>query len=187
MKKTLLILSLIFLPSVCFSEYPKSKDDYRLLPPFCKARASGSKSVDYKKWQRILGKDFLHVHHYCAGLHTLNKARRTRDKKDRNYLLKVANKHILYMDGHANSRFKLFPQIYSTRGEIYELLGNNPKAVHAYSKSINANKKFTRPYGKLADIYYKLGQKDLAVQTIKRGLKFKPKSKSLNRRLKKYQ
>jgi len=185
-KQLLLAITLIALPSTSYSAWPKSEKDFRLLTEFCKARSSGSKSTTYKQWRKNLGKGFIHLHHYCAGLHTFNLAQKTFDKKRQRQLLHSALPEINYTEQRVKSNFRLLPYMFVTKGEIYNQLGNTSNAIKYYNMAINKNKKITKAYSRLADIYYKLGQKEAALEVINNGLKYKPNSKSLKRRLKKY-
>lgn len=64
--------------------------EYRALPPYCHARVDGSPE-ERSTWSQTLGPDvFLHVHHYCFGLHFMRKAQTTMDKGQRKYLYSQA-------------------------------------------------------------------------------------------------
>ena len=59
------------------SNWPKSEAEFALLPPYCKARMGPGKGLnvpesEVAKWKQVLGPGFIHVHHFCAGLNTMN-------------------------------------------------------------------------------------------------------------------
>ena len=72
--KLLIIISLLLTSQWACGAYPGTDADFAVLPPYCKARLSplGDKDPSNQLWNRRLGHDFLHIHHYCAGLHTRN-------------------------------------------------------------------------------------------------------------------
>lgn len=67
--------------------------EFLRLPPYCKARLGGSPE-EKKAWDQQMGHQiFLHVHHYCFGLNSMNRARFESDKKLRSYYIErsIAN------------------------------------------------------------------------------------------------
>ncbi|PPD21295.1 MAG: hypothetical protein CTY24_08015 [Methylobacter sp.] len=187
--KRLIFLFLIisFLPKDGFS-YPQTEEDYRLLPPFCKARSTPG-SPSYSAWDKRLGPNFIHIHHYCSALHCLNQARRTtpNSEKQHQQLFTDCLGGINYMESNSSSDFVLFPHIYVTKADIFTELKDYQDAVKYLNKAIEQNPKFTRAYIKLSDLYSKLNEKSLALETVKKGLAEKPSSTGLNKRLLKLQ
>lgn len=184
MKKLILFfLILCFLPVEGFS-YPQTEEDYRLLPPFCKARSTPN-SPAYFAWDKRIGSNFIHIHHYCSALHCLNQARRTtpNNAKHHQQLFIDCIGGIEYMENNGSQDTVLFPHIYVTKADIYTELNDYQDAVKYLNKALDLNPKFTRAYIKLSDLYIKLKEKDLALDAVKKGLAIKPNSKGLNRRL----
>ena len=183
-----IILLLCFNTKIALAGYPETTSDYMLLPPFCKARASNSSTPNYKKWEKKLGHDFLHTHHYCASLHSLRIARsmfpsNRVEQQDKKGLLAFVFDNIKYMEGHAKSTYVLFPHIYTTQAEAYLEAKQPLQAIKYFNKSIQANKKFTKPYALLSDYYKSIKNKKKAISILKEGLKYSPKSRALNKRL----
>lgn len=182
-KKAIFIILFITLPVK--AEFPKSESDFVLLPPYCKARFGDKKSENYKAWGKRLGHDFLHLHHYCAGLHTLNLANKETDIKERNYKLTTAIGEMGYVLKNASQEFALLPKIYFDQGNIYELLNQPDKAMQDYQKSLSLNTKNSMPYAAMSDLYLKLNNKKEAIAILEKGLKYKPNSKVLRKHLEK--
>ena len=80
-KKYVVLFINLFLLLLISSEslataWPKTRAEFASLPPYCLARQGKQigltvSEVEIKKWERILGGGFLHVHHFCAALNTL--------------------------------------------------------------------------------------------------------------------
>jgi len=164
------------------ADYPQTESDFATLPPYCKARLfDGNKSPQYAKWNQRMGKDtFLHVHHYCGALFTIDLA--NRDYKQRAYLLKNALANIAYMENHAPMSSRLMPEILMKKGKVLLMQGRDPEAMLAFQSSINLNKKYSPSYMAMADYYISKGQYDEAMEITEKGLKLVPKSKGLKRR-----
>lgn len=182
---SLLFITLSILPQEGFSAFPQTESDFRALPPFCKARASGGKSQAYQTWEKRLGHGFLHVHHYCSAMHTLRLYRtdNSYNKIEKARLLQAALGGINYVEENARPNFVLFPHIFVTKADIYLELKKEPEAIRYLKKAVKFNPKFILAYMRLFDVYYKLGEKSQALEVVKKGLEFKPKSKGLKRRL----
>lgn len=64
--------------------------DWATLPKYCDARIRGDEAAK-RMWSDQLGAEiFVHVHHYCFGLHYLNKAKFTFDKRKKNEAINQA-------------------------------------------------------------------------------------------------
>lgn len=165
------------------AEYPKSESDFLGLPPYCKAKLFyGDKSTQHKQWQNRLGFDtFLHVHHYCAALFSMQSAYTNFD--DRNYLLQRALANIAYMEKSDIKSSPLMPEILLKKGKILQMQGRDPEAIQAFQSSIALNKKYSPAYMAIADYFISVGKYDEALAITEDGLKLVPKSKGLKRRL----
>ena len=167
---------------------PKTDEDFALLPPYCKARKlmEETRYVDpslQKLWMTRLGSDFQHVHHYCWGLFDLYNAHKIFDKARRDELLFSAIEEMHYVQQHAAPQFVLQPKISYDIGQIREELGDNSGAMQAYYQSIKLNPKLPMPYAALSDLFKKQKNTKEAIAILEQGLKYKPKSKALLKRL----
>ena len=162
-----------------------SEQEQKLLPRYCQdkfgAKKDRSKAI---KWSRKFGGAWQHLHHYCAGLNFINRANRSwDDKENKKFNLNRARTNFEYMVNHTDKSFVLLTDVYYRLGEVYKMRNNFSEASKQYSKSIELNPKYVKPYRGLSDIYIKSGQFDKAIEILEAGLKKKPKSKSLKRKL----
>ena len=189
-KKLTLIFLLIELSTLSFnasSFFPETDKDFSLLPTFCKVRAGRGTAAEVTLWKNRLGSDYIHIHHFCAGLHsynytTMNFPKNNDEKAFHLHALRSVLGEVNYMESHVkNKHFVLFPSIYLLKAKAHADLGQTVEALVYFKKSITANKKFTRAYLALSRYYQKLGDKAKALATIEQGLQYKPSSKGLNR------
>ena len=180
--KTIMLLCLMLSARTLFADYPEKESDFAALPPYCKARLfDGNKSPQYAKWNQRMGKEtFLHVHHYCGALFTINLANRDYDR--RAYLLKNALANIGYMETHAPMSSPLMPEMLVKKGKVLQMQGRGPEAMTAFLSAMNLNKKYSPAYMAIADYYISTEQYDEAMAITEKGLKRVPKSKGLKRR-----
>jgi tetratricopeptide (TPR) repeat protein len=184
-----LFVSLLLNVSAVIAEYPETDRDFSVLPPFCKAKLKPSSATETELWGKQLGHDFGHTHHYCAALHSLNLANNILatsedNKQEKRHLLSRVIDETKYMEEHASPNYVLFPNIYTTKAEALFALNQPAEATGYLMKAIAANKKFTKAYGMLAGYYIKIGDKKSANEILQEGLKYSPKSKTLQKKIK---
>ena len=176
------VFSIIF-ASPFVEAYPKTQKDFSMLPKYCYARMRGTEA-ESAIWENRFGrKSYIHLHHYCSGLDYLNKANLTVDKKARTINLTKAIKQFNYIGQHAPTTFSLMPENYYNLGKAKKLMKDISGALESFQRSIKLNKKYTRAYAAISDIYVDSGNKVEALKIIQQGLKVTPKSKALKRRL----
>jgi len=90
---------------------------------------------------------------------------------------------VKYMEDFADSKYVLFPNIYTTKAEALFALNQPGEAAAYLTKAIQKNKKFTKAYSMLADYYIKTGNTKAATDILQEGLKYSPKSKILQKKL----
>ncbi|MDX8129470.1 hypothetical protein U737_08995 [Methylomonas sp. LW13] len=187
-QKKVRLLPLLFIACIrnAAADYPKTDADYAFLPPYCKARASDQKSPDYQSWNRKLGDDFIHIHHYCAGLHTMNLAFRTHDEAEKQSKYRAAVGDLLYVPDHASPTFKLMPKIFYDVGQAYQFMGEIDEAIAANLKSISLDKNNSFPYAALSSLYQRKNMKAEAKTILEKGLEHNPNSKILLKRMKNF-
>lgn len=162
----------------------RSSADFAALPKYCYARMRGTKA-ESAVWENRFGrKSYIHLHHYCHGLDSLNKANRSADRKAREFHLTRAIKQFNYVGKHAPQSFALMPENYYNRGKAMKRMKDISGALESFHKSIQLNKRYTRAYAAISDIYADSGNKADALKIVQQGLKIVPKSKALKRRLK---
>ncbi len=164
--------------------FPKTDADFALLPKYCSAR-SGRPNSNPDKWKRFIGPMYNHIHHYCSGLDKINKTYRESHPEMRKRLLNRALGGINYVLERAQPTFILLPEIHTKKGQVLVQLKRYGDAVIEYNSAIRIKHDYVRAYVSLSDLYVKLKKRDSAIEVLQRGLKHKPKSKSLLRRLSK--
>lgn len=153
------------------------------LPPYCKARMkSGQGSPEYKLWESTLGKDFLHTHHYCAGINFINRYYRSRSQQDKRLNLNNAENNLQYMVANADSGYSLMPDVYLNLGVVYSLMKQPARAITHFNKTIELNPRQPKAYNALSDYYVKTKQSAKALEIVTAGLRHNPDTKSLQRR-----
>ncbi|MHB1213714.1 MAG: hypothetical protein ACYCY9_01900 [Thiobacillus sp.] len=178
-----LIVFLMAVAGVLFSLAAQALTDQELssLPNYCTARIKGS-GAEYNQWVQILGRDFDHTHHYCFALNDLNKYYKSRSAKDKKFNLKNAEGNLSYMVNHASPSYSLMPEIYLNRGLTYSLMNQHGKAVADITKALELNPRQVKAYNMLADYYISIKLKNKALETVTKGLRHSPGTKSLQRR-----
>jgi len=180
----LFLLVAVLLSTTEVEARASSSADFAALPKYCYARMRGSEA-EKQVWKSRFGHgSYIHLHHYCHGLDNLNKANRSADRKVRELMLTKAIKQFNYIGKHAPQSFVLMPENYYNRGKAMKRLKDISGALESFYKSIQLNKRYTRSYAAISDIYADSGNKADALKIIQQGLKVVPKSKALNRRLK---
>lgn len=187
LKQSIIFFNLLFIVMNASADYPKTSNDFALLPPFCKAKLSPNATPqEINLWSNKLGPNFMHTHHYCAALHSLRVAQTIyskTEKAEKAGWISSALNEIAYMEQHASPTYILFPHIYTTKAEAYLEIDQHINAFTYFNKAITANRKFTKPYALMSDYYVKNNNKKEARIILEEGLKYSPKSKQLNRRL----
>ena len=165
------------------ADWRPSKAEMAALPPYCAVRFDGS-PTEYKIWKTTMGGDFVHVHHYCAGLNFVNRARgMTSANKDRLGTLSAAVRNFDYILTHTHPGFSLRPEAMMNRGIALSMLPQKQgEAIGNLHKAIEMNPKLPHAYLTLADMYDKLKNYSKALETAAEGLRHNPDTRSLQRR-----
>lgn len=186
--KTLMKLELILglagfaLAQPAVADWKPSPAEMAMLPPYCAARFD-ERSEAFKSWKSSMGQDFIHVHHYCAGLNFVNRARgMASSDKDRRGTLEAALRNFDYMLAHTHPDFSLRPEILMNRGIALSMMNRMGEAVGNLLQSIEADPNQPRAYLTLADMYDKQRNRVKALETVTEGLRHNPDTKSLQRR-----
>lgn len=165
---------------------PESDEDWAQLPPYCKYAQLAPLQGDpgAKVWKERLGEGYPHIHHYCWGLWQVMEAHKILDSKEgRDFTFKQAIQNMQYVQNEAPPTFVLQPKISYDIGQIREELGDNSGAMQAYYQSIKLNPKLPKPYAAISDLFKKQNNTKEAIAILEQGLKYKPKSKALLKRL----
>ncbi|NOQ14487.1 MAG: tetratricopeptide repeat protein [Methyloprofundus sp.] len=154
------------------------------LPELCQIRFEyGPRGKEFSKWKKILGPEYIHIHHYCKGLVQL--MRLNKQKRHWKGDLNSAKKNFNYVISRVqNPKFVLLPDLYYRMAIIATEENNSPEAASFANKSIQAKKNYLNPYLLLADTYLKLGNREQAKQILLQAQKYHPNSKRLSSKLK---
>lgn len=159
-----------------------SEKELLTLPRYCHVRIRALNTPEYKEWERKMGPDLIHTHHYCGGLSYLKRYYGATTERERQVLLRLAQDNLEYMVNHASPGYSLMPDVYFRLGEVHRFAGRAGNAKASYDKSIELNPRVASAYGGLADLYIKLGQQSKALEVVSEGLRYNPETRSLQRR-----
>ena len=192
MNTTQYILTTILLTLLCpaaWAEYSFSASELTLMPHFCKGLSIGNFQSDAKHLRRQMHVPGQHTQHFCHGMKSLVRADRAELKKKGGGRpqYSTAIQEFEYVQSHSEKKHALIPSCSLYKAVAFSGLNNTLEALKSYNKAISLKRKYPTAYAKLADYYIKLNQQQNALNTVKIGLKYSPKSKSLLRRLKKYE
>lgn len=163
----------------------KWQQNTRLLPQYCKDLAKVGYGAEFTKWRGTLGEAYIHTHHYCGGIYAEQKARLTIDQRERKRWLRSVKGEMQYVSRHCPAKCVLYPELHSRWGWALAEDGQLSEAIGHFQLAIRAKPEYTTPYARISDVYLKLNQPDKARKILDQGLKAKPGSRKLQRRLQK--
>ncbi len=154
------------------------------LPPICKARLGPGGTPEWKEWARRTGSNFQDIHHYCFGVNYVNRSWRAGTTTERMYDLQLAVGDFTYVVKAEKPDFnpEIRAEVYSGRGEAYQLMGKPGEALSDFNRALAINPKMLRAYLQLADLQVSGKATTSALDTITQGLRHIPDSKTLQRR-----
>ena len=181
-KNVLMVLvgGLVVLATQANGQFAPTDAEIQNLPAFCVARLKGGPEAVI--WRQTLGKDFIHVHHYCNGLNHINRYYRAKREQDKRHFLSVAEGNLRYMVTNAEPTFSLMPDVYLNLGVVYSLTNQTAQAITHFNKAIELNPRQPKAYNALSDYYAKVKQSAKALEIVTTGLRYNPDTKSLRRR-----
>lgn len=195
MKYSIKSILIILLPILAIfskdalGELTKADTDLYGAPEFCYSflNPKFEGSPLQSKWKRIL-EGFDGPHHYCFGIRLYNAALKAPNREERISTLKGALNEMVYpLKHHFNPKHPLSPKYLYDLGKLTEGLEDYPSAMDFYKRSIELNPSVWLPFAALSDLQEKTGHKKEAIETLENGLKNKPNSKPLLKRLHKLQ
>ncbi len=151
------------------------RENSHLLPPFCKERAKG-----------ITHPRAPSVHHYCEALFFEARARTAENQNSRNRLLQKAVAGMnswAKKDCQSYSRCVLYPDVHTRLGRALSKQGQTAEAIKHYELAIREKRNYTPAYAGMSDLYVELNQPDEARKVLEAGLKTRPGSRMLQRRI----
>ncbi len=161
-----LVCALLFPLAASAYTFEPSDFEWAGWPEFCKARYVTTQVGGTTKWARqysqaaiaktrsgIGEESFLHVHHYCAGLAWLSRARLEPDKKHKGTLLDQANEEVTYTFARIPPTSPIYPQVAVTLAQVYDQLGRSKEAIELMQQTIEQRPDDARAYLGLAMLY----------------------------------
>jgi tetratricopeptide (TPR) repeat protein len=161
------------------------RQDTRLLPQYCKDRAKGINSAAFTKWRGTLGEVYIHIHHYCNGIYAEQKAKNTINQRERKRWFTGVAGEMQYVSRHCPASCGLYPELHTRWGWALAADGRPSEAIRHFQLAIQAKPEYPPAYAKLSDVYLETNQPDDARRILNEGLKAKPGSRMLQRRLQK--
>ncbi|HEY9099973.1 MAG TPA: hypothetical protein VIN38_13995 [Thiobacillus sp.] len=176
------LIGVVFCVSPVMAAWEPSAADMAALPPYCAAKFGERANPELARtWRSSMGDDFIHIHHYCAGLNFLNRSRSMPSSKTRDVLGAVV-REFDYVLTHASPDFYLRSEILMNRGIALSRAKRKGEAVGNLLKAIELDPKQSRAYMALADLYADQNNRSKALETATEGLRHNPDTKSLQRR-----
>lgn len=163
--------------------------EFALLPKYCKVKCTygnDRNNPEASSWGKYFGwENYVHLHHYCFAISFENRANSISNYKDKVFAYNQADRNYAYVLDKWEPGFILLPEVNVKRGKLLEKLGRQGESFKYYTEAVKANIKYSRGYAALSDWHKKYGKIEDAKKVIEDGLKVKPKSRMLIRRLKK--
>ena len=159
------------------------RKDTQFLPQYCKDRAKGLDSAEFSKWRATLGDAYIHIHHYCGGIYAEQMAKSTFDQREKKHWLQAVAGEMRYVSSNCSAKCTLYPELQTRWGWALAADGQPSEAVKHFMLAIRAKPTYPPAYAKLSDLYLDINQPDEARRVLEEGLKAKPGSPMLQRRL----
>lgn len=152
-----------------------------MLPPYCDAKIGSQSPEAVAYWRARLGhENWIHIHHYCGGLASLNRYYR-QSGADRAGSLRNALWEFNYVLDHTGPGFSMRSDLYYNRGKVLRLQGKDGVALADLEKALELNPGMPVASIELASLYRKAGKKDVALGVLKSALEKLPEHKGLRR------
>ncbi len=117
------LATIITAPSSHSSQFTDA--EIAMLPEYCQARWGGKDQIAYKNWSQRLGEDnFIHIHHYCAGLHFMRQAATEFGPKKKKSILQQAIRNFDYVLSRWPREFELTPSAAIYRQQAQTMLSS---------------------------------------------------------------
>ncbi|MCX8049614.1 MAG: tetratricopeptide repeat protein [Methylohalobius sp.] len=164
-------------------DYGVKADEARLLPAYCKPIIPANlQHLARGSYHAPPG--FFHGQHFCHGLKFMIRAQRAiGDKKLRDYRLQQAVGEFSYVVNANEGSPVYLAYTRIQRAKAYEMGGKLDLALRDLADAVRIAPKFPLAYGKLSDLYLKLGKTEEAKSVLQAGLKRNPNAKLLKQRL----
>ena len=183
------ILFFVMLFGMAWQNASAVSDEYwskntQMLPQYCKDRAKGTQSSEWKKWRGTFGSVYQHMHHYCSGIYAEQKAKSAQSQRERVTQLGKVVHQMGYVSASCNAECVIYPELHVHWGWALAEKGQAAEAIQHYKLAIKAKPKYTLAYVRLSELYLAANQPEEARKSLETGLEARPNSRTLKRRLK---
>ena len=121
----------------------------------------------------------MHAYQHAMSIYPKNGS----EQRKQAYFFRLAVNGIKYLEEHTDVKtHPIFAEMYTMKANIFLKQGDIAGALKYFEEALKVNKKYTKAYVSLSDFYLSINDKENALAVLERGLKHKPKSKSLARR-----
>lgn len=162
-----------------------TQEDIVLLPEYCRYSQTINERFGNKEgreyWNKRLGDDFKHIHHYCWALASIRRSEKLSEKRNRHALLTTAVSDCEYVIRAAKTSFVLMPDVLIARGIAQGRLGRMREAEIDFKTAQGLEPRHVAIYVAWAGLLVSQGLKADARRVIEEGLKNVPDSPALAR------
>lgn len=180
------LFALILTSSTVFAQQV-TKEDLKLLPPYCKGtqliRKVSGDTTPMGEYVKLYGNEFTHLHHFCWALNTENKYFRNPSSSYWKSMLNYAIGDLDYVINRSSPTFVFLPDIHLAKARIYSLQKQNGQAISSALKAIEIKPDYVRAYTFTSDLYITLGSKANAIKVLESALVHLPDSTPIRKRL----
>lgn len=152
------------------------------LPEFC--NPTRDEKIQ-RKWQKKQIGGIVFMNHYCESMARLPSCDR-QIGKTRERCLEAVLSGFIYVENHTGTKFLLRPMVLVDHGRVLAKLGRYREAMLLFEESIAMKPGYSRAYIALAWAYVELGQREFAIESVRRGLSQIPDSITLRRMLEEF-
>jgi tetratricopeptide (TPR) repeat protein len=115
--------------------------------------------ADIQQWMRALGeRTFLGLHHYCASIHFLSRARAQSDPQMRQFVMNRALDDAIYSYTRTDTMSPVYPNMAIVIAQIKTEQGKPQEAMEVLQHIIKVRPERSEPYVMLALIHRKQGK-----------------------------
>lgn len=166
------------------------QEEYRTLPGFCFAHNLIDKNLsesilsepERAQWYTSMGKDFMHIHHYCWAVMHVARGNRAPKAASRMAHYRAAVSDFDYVIRNVDSTFALKPEFHLKKGMTLRLMGDDAGASSEFASAIKLKSDYTPAYSALIDLHLDLGNREEAMKWLDTGLSQAPGSLILTKK-----
>lgn len=147
-----------------------TRTEFSQLPSFLQARILGGhgeynkRQEEFKKWialkkkwNKKIGKDYIHYHHWVLALVSFNRGLREMDPGKKKYLLKNSVGEFTYVIERVSKSNPHKYILHFFRGEALKNIGEFGQAIKDYVAAVSLNKNYLPSYLRLKEIHTQTG------------------------------